>query len=359
MLCPVQLSPTTFQNDSWSCKQGQSQTSLHEVVTVIWALLFEATIPSLWSNSRKAWSRSCIEARPPSVHRVPAWWYVRRMSQLSSGWCDTPFCGTRRCADFLYGLLQLDSMIPSSLFLCIHSFRPSAVHSFHALITSLLLLIHNFSSSSPPVEPEIYDFVPATMPPLPHFDSAALRTLFPRSISTQHRPSAPGMTAWIVIIALLFMALMVTACFTTYHIMKQSMQRVHETATAPPPIIEEHKPSITTVANSNWARKDSNVLWSAYFCEDDLKSQFGRKPSQMSRLYSVGSIESDVCPLEKEADEVLPPPPHNSEADVRSRATYTVETTPTKNLGMGVRDFANFEDINIKGFIADRSIAAF
>ena len=51
---------------------------------------------------------------------------------------------------------------------------------------------------------------------------------------------------------------------------------------------------------SDWARKDSNVLWSMYLEDDDLKSQFAmpRKP----RLFSIGSVstlDEGRCPLDR------------------------------------------------------------
>jgi hypothetical protein len=97
---------------------------------------------------------------------------------------------------------------------------------------------------------------------------------------------------------------------------------------------------------SDWARQNSNVLWSMYIEEDDLKAQF----SAPSRLFSIGSFSTDHgrCPLdrrvsaisevasdkERAIDEKKTPVVVVTEVDVggdlRSRAPYEQETTPTK-----------------------------
>lgn len=120
---------------------------------------------------------------------------------------------------------------------------------------------------------------------------------------------------------------------------------------------EDRKLSITAIANGNWARKDSNVLWSAYFTEDDLKSQFSRKPSQMSRIFSVGTLDSGIDPLENEAKDIVPPPVHSTDADVRNRVVYSKEGIPTKSL-RETGYSGDFEDINIRDFALERRCAA-
>ncbi|KAL2405835.1 hypothetical protein ABEF95_002160 [Exophiala dermatitidis] len=98
---------------------------------------------------------------------------------------------------------------------------------------------------------------------------------------------------------------------------------------------------------SDWARKDSNILWSVYIEEDDLKSQFSMPPK--SRLFSIGSVSTDHgrCPLERRdsnadglsknkdamADEAEAEgqEPLNSKT-LRSRVVYEQETTPTKSV---------------------------
>ncbi|EXJ85412.1 hypothetical protein A1O1_05776 [Capronia coronata CBS 617.96] len=96
---------------------------------------------------------------------------------------------------------------------------------------------------------------------------------------------------------------------------------------------------------SDWARKNSNVLWSMYIEEDDLKSQFSL-PTK-SRLFSIGSVSTDHgrCPLDRrtsnadELDKHNNPPIEEPERDesvdshrLRNRAAYEQETTPTKNV---------------------------
>lgn len=76
----------------------------------------------------------------------------------------------------------------------------------------------------------------------------------------------------------------------------------------------------------------------------------------MSHVFSVGTLESDICPLERDATDILPPTPHLSAADVRNQAPYASETAPTKILRMETTAFAaNFENINIKDFGSDKN----
>ncbi|ETI28481.1 hypothetical protein G647_00930 [Cladophialophora carrionii CBS 160.54] len=94
---------------------------------------------------------------------------------------------------------------------------------------------------------------------------------------------------------------------------------------------------------SDWARKDSNVLWSMYITEDDLKAQFAVSPK--SRLFSIGSvstIDHAKCPLDRRQSHAHPSAYHSTiedrfsqasdtAADLRNRTPYEHQTTPTKN----------------------------
>lgn len=81
--------------------------------------------------------------------------------------------------------------------------------------------------------------------------------------------------------------------------------------------------------DSNWARKDSNVLWSVFIDDDDLRKQFAR-PSKCSRMFSIGSI-STLGPLDKVAD-TEDKLATNEHENVRNRVGHEYETTPTKTI---------------------------
>ena len=75
-----------------------------------------------------------------------------------------------------------------------------------------------------------------------------------------------------------------------YITQRAAARREKEESGAPtPPPLAERRPS-------DWARQNSNVLWSMYINDDDLRAQFS-KPSKDSRLFSIGSV-STVGPLD-------------------------------------------------------------
>ncbi|KAJ9608926.1 hypothetical protein H2200_006697 [Cladophialophora chaetospira] len=94
---------------------------------------------------------------------------------------------------------------------------------------------------------------------------------------------------------------------------------------------------------SDWLRKNSNVLWSWHIEEDDLKAQFAVSPK--SRTFSIGSVstvEHGRCPLDRRSN-ASPLSQHkitdndlpriNSFApDLRIRTPFEHQTTPTKNV---------------------------
>ncbi len=95
---------------------------------------------------------------------------------------------------------------------------------------------------------------------------------------------------------------------------------------------------------SDWARQNSNVLWSMYIEEDDLKTQFPVSPK--SRLFSIGSVSTvdhGRCPLDRRQSRPNPLKQHkivenqaskmdDSTVDMRVRAPYENQSTPTKTI---------------------------
>ena len=98
---------------------------------------------------------------------------------------------------------------------------------------------------------------------------------------------------------------------------------------------------------SDWARQNSNVLWSMYIEEDDLKAQFALP--RKSRLFSIGSvstIDHGRCPLDRRQSQGNALSQHQNigekkvastdneftEVDLRNRNPYEQQTTPTKTI---------------------------
>ena len=148
--------------------------------------------------------------------------------------------------------------------------------------------------------------------------------------------SDPSVIGLIVVFALLAAAIFITTIVV--------LRRVWVTVISPKLASRRSKapegqsPPPTDRRESHWARKNSNVLWSMYINDDDLAKQFARPHRKDSRLFSVGSV-STLGPL----DTVSGPGPAIEEkasgtdgakegADVRSRAAFDPETTPTKTL---------------------------
>jgi hypothetical protein len=99
------------------------------------------------------------------------------------------------------------------------------------------------------------------------------------------------------------------------------------------------------LTQTDWARKNSNVLWSLYIEEDDLQAQFPLSPK--SRLFSIGSVSSlehGRCPFDRRESRVNPSSQNKpgtgkvSESnappaiDLPFRTPFDHQTTPTKNL---------------------------
>ncbi|KIV80493.1 hypothetical protein PV11_07991 [Exophiala sideris] len=105
---------------------------------------------------------------------------------------------------------------------------------------------------------------------------------------------------------------------------------------------------------SDWARQNSNILWSMYIQEDDLRAQFSA-PSKLSRLFSIGSVSTDHgrCPLDRRpsviVEDGLDPlieEKNVAEVDIgelRSRAIYDYETAPARKFSLPGRKFSLFQ----------------
>jgi len=180
------------------------------------------------------------------------------------------------------------------------------------------------------------------MAPIPWFDHpAGMATSSISSHGLQARQfSAQSLTATIIVLAIVSTLLLGSMLFLLARIWKKAI--AGKMASRSPPVPNDAG-SMTGRKPSDWARKDSNVLWSGYIEEDDLKSQFAW-PSK-SRLFSIGSASSEYgcCPLERrvsaasELDKpqvmdkgTIKPKKLVFVGDLRSRTVYEQETTPTK-----------------------------
>jgi len=115
--------------------------------------------------------------------------------------------------------------------------------------------------------------------------------------------------------------------------------RLGRRLTPPPP---SQATNMTEINPSDWARQNSNVLWSTYIGEDDLRAQFAG-PSRISRLFSIGSLASDYgrCPLDRRASNTNDNGSHRvidakkvnegvEVGDVRNRVTFEHESSPPR-----------------------------
>ena len=96
-----------------------------------------------------------------------------------------------------------------------------------------------------------------------------------------------------IIIPLVILTILTTATasfFVRRAWNKRQESKLEKAAEAPTP------PPLAERRQSNWARQNSNVLWSMYINDDDLRAQFS-KPSKDSRLFSIGSVSS-VGPMD-------------------------------------------------------------
>ncbi|KIW90413.1 uncharacterized protein Z519_09058 [Cladophialophora bantiana CBS 173.52] len=149
------------------------------------------------------------------------------------------------------------------------------------------------------------------------------------------------LVAAIVFHSVISALLLASIVFLLVRIWKQVMA---ERNTSPPSVAPKAHGAVSERKQSDWARKNSNVLWSMYIEEDDLKAQFAVSPK--SRLFSIGSVstvDQGSCPLDRrhyhanplgqhKIVEEMSPKTEESTADLRSRTPYEHQTTPTKNV---------------------------
>ncbi|EXJ64539.1 hypothetical protein A1O7_00875 [Cladophialophora yegresii CBS 114405] len=160
------------------------------------------------------------------------------------------------------------------------------------------------------------------------------RQLFHRSA-----PSDP-LIATIIVVSVLSTLLLASAILLLSRMWKKNITRRSDAAI---PGESQNQAAGFWRTPSDWARKDSNVLWSMYIAEDDLRAQFTLSPK--SRLFSIGSVSTvdhARCPLDRRHSHVNPSTQHNTimdnfvkasdtAADLRSRTPYEHQTTPTKS----------------------------
>ncbi|EXJ70536.1 uncharacterized protein A1O5_06606 [Cladophialophora psammophila CBS 110553] len=181
------------------------------------------------------------------------------------------------------------------------------------------------------------------MAPIPSLGAIADINTF--SISSRQLVSralpSDSLIAAIVVLSVISALLFVSIVFLLVGIWKKATAKRNS---SPPPEAPQPHGTISERKQSDWARKNSNVLWSMYIEEDDLNAQFAVSPK--SRLFSIGSVstvDQGRCPLDRrhshanplgqhKIDEELSPKTEESSADLRSRIPYEHQTTPTKNV---------------------------
>ncbi|KIW77905.1 hypothetical protein Z517_07738 [Fonsecaea pedrosoi CBS 271.37] len=165
--------------------------------------------------------------------------------------------------------------------------------------------------------------------------SVTSRRLVTRSLTSE------SLVAAIIVLSVISTLLLGSMVFLLARIWKQV---VAKRASSHPPETSKNHNTNSERKQSDWARKNSNVLWSMYIEEDDLKAQFAVSPK--SRLFSIGSVstvDQGRCPLDRRQSHgntlaqhkiVDDKNPQNEEstADLRSRTPFEQQTTPTKNV---------------------------
>ncbi|OQV02796.1 hypothetical protein CLAIMM_07932 [Cladophialophora immunda] len=165
-------------------------------------------------------------------------------------------------------------------------------------------------------------------------------TFSPRRLVSRALPSE-SLIAAIIVLSVISTLLFGSMVFLLGRIWKQVRAKGASTHASDAP---KSQSGISERKQSDWARKNSNVLWSMYIEEDDLKAQFAVSPK--SRLFSIGSVstvDQGTCPLERRHSHGNPPGQHKiaddkipktegSTADLRSRTPFEHQTTPTKNV---------------------------
>ncbi|KIX96969.1 uncharacterized protein Z520_07083 [Fonsecaea multimorphosa CBS 102226] len=164
--------------------------------------------------------------------------------------------------------------------------------------------------------------------------SAPSRQLVSRALPSESLVSA------IIVLSVISTLLLGSMVFVLARIWKQVVAKRISSVPSQAP---KNESGISERKQSDWARKNSNVLWSMYIEEDDLKAQFAVSPK--SRLFSIGSVstvDQGRCPLERRHSDSNPLGQHRiaddknpktaaSTTDLRSRTPFEHQTTPTKN----------------------------
>ncbi|OAP59484.1 hypothetical protein AYL99_06782 [Fonsecaea erecta] len=182
------------------------------------------------------------------------------------------------------------------------------------------------------------------MAPVPSI--GAIADINPFSTSSRQLVSraltSDSLVVAIIILSVISTLLLSSMLFLLARIWQQLMAK---RASSLPSEAPKHQGGTSERKQSDWARKNSNVLWSMYIEEDDLKAQFAVSPK--SRLFSIGSlstVDQGRCPLERRQSQSNPLEQHKvvddkntkteeSTADLRSRIPFEHQTTPTKNVG--------------------------
>ena len=158
-------------------------------------------------------------------------------------------------------------------------------------------------------------------------------------LSRRATPS-DSMILTIVIMSIGSALLLVSTVWLSFRLWKKVIARRNDSQMSEKP---QNEISVPGRKQSDWARKNSNVLWSMYIEEDDLKAQFALSPK--SRLFSIGSVSTvdGRCPLDRRMSHANPVSQHKvvedslhnaveNVPDMRIRTPYEHQTTPTKNL---------------------------
>jgi hypothetical protein len=200
-----------------------------------------------------------------------------------------------------------------------------------------------------PIPRSLYTILSHTNPisRIPSTSATIRHTFLPRDVSLSNFPAA------IIVLSIISFLLLLSTIYILYRLYAsiRSTKRAASTLR-----LSEKLAESADRKQSDWLRKDSNVLWAGYIGDEDLTRQFGAGfgfPAK-SRLFSVGSVSSvggygegdeGRCPLDTSARKVSVAPdpkvcPDIAEEEnlgagrekLRTRSAYKMESTPTKVL---------------------------
>lgn len=173
----------------------------------------------------------------------------------------------------------------------------------------------------------------------PPFDSKlSMGSIAKQTRSLQRRDNLPPWTiAPFIILLAIYVILLVGLLWRKLRWNKAEDKQPRATAETDPDM--SRKPS-------DWSHKNSNVIWSTYIEEDDLKSQFALPKSRLFSIGSVSTVEDGRCPLDNQPSSTGvttrglskgSEPPRlelhlpNDDNTFRSRAADEQDVTPTKS----------------------------